>query len=355
MSTLGGNGKSFDVDLKALDGFFTELIKHTKEVPSKMKLAEYQQFFEFVKESIPDVVNLWSVLKTDLITKMCEKPGDAVVQEILQVANQSIKPSSYAAAVTNSQRSPHAAILCPVNKKTGPPTRAKIADFQKVMSAGLPKDQRIPGLIDLKQSWSGDIIAVFDQEEACQKAMQVFNANKEAMGISEVSKSTRTDSKARLIVRGVPKELNEDAFLEEFCAETALTRESVEVVKKYGGNLEDRSYCAFVVCVSGADRVRILKRPRIFVNLLSCPISDFVPQCFKCWRFGHMSGKCPNDPRCGNCGSGEKANHKCPADGTTKCCNCSQSGHGARQTSLCMFAKKQMSSPKGQVFVSSKN
>lgn len=89
--------------------------------------------------------------------------------------------------------------------------------------------------------------------------------------------------------------------------------------------------CIWVVRVSEALRKELLKQGKVYINLDTCPVSDFteVTRCFRCQGYGHTAAKCLNEESCARC-AGFHDTRTCPLANLPpnvtpeprKCANC---------------------------------
>ncbi|OQV19647.1 hypothetical protein BV898_06419 [Hypsibius exemplaris] len=162
------------------------------------------------------------------------------------------------------------------------------------------------GMTDMRVTASGKTVATFSDADACRKAEVRLNSNKAALEIERVA--APTERKPRIIVGAVPKQMKEEDLLDAMCAQCNVPKTEMSVIKKLTSRDETLDNCALVIETSGDARSALLAKERFFIDtdtgFFRCSIADhhYIPQCFKCWHYGHTQVNCrQKDPRCGKC------------------------------------------------------
>ncbi|XP_027194629.1 uncharacterized protein LOC113789309 [Dermatophagoides pteronyssinus] len=136
--------------------------------------------------------------------------------------------------------------------------------------------------------------------------------------------------KPRLLILGVEKEILEKDFIDILTTQNNDIKnclqnegESIEVVISKSDRIGTNF---FVLSVSPNIYHLCLQMGQVFLGHKVCNVKkgNYVSQCFKCLRFGHVTNNCKNDPVCHYCHQNHESND-CPAkdeNGITKCYNC---------------------------------
>ena len=95
----------------------------------------------------------------------------------------------------------------------------------------------------------------------------------------------------------------------------------------YVGKMGHRDSAPVGVRVSCDIRDLLIRKGRVFVGNSSCRVEDryYIPQCYKCQRFGHKSNECEQASHtCKYC-AGSHDTRQCPDMSRVCCANCSKS------------------------------
>lgn len=90
--------------------------------------------------------------------------------------------------------------------------------------------------------------------------------------------------------------------------------------------------------VSTEVRKKLISVGRLRVGWVSCRLEDYteVPQCLKCFGFGHMAKWCKGMVHCLKCGGGGHIVKDCKEE-AGKCVNCGSKEHGSRSKDCLVF------------------
>lgn len=162
----------------------------------------------------------------------------------------------------------------------------------------------------------------------------------------------KDDSKfnPRLLVFGVPIEMNPEAIREDFITQNldGVDNPEVKVVYLFPP-FPDSRVTKCVLEVPPDIRTKLNSWSKIYLGFSSCFFRDHVKvkQCYKCLAFGHLAKDCSGNARCGHC-AGDHELKNCPDRMREACCfNCKANkytdiAHTAVDGSKCPILKKRL-------------
>lgn len=154
----------------------------------------------------------------------------------------------------------------------------------------------------------------------------------------------------RLLVFGIPKDMEKDSIREHFIDQNLGGVENPEVKVVYVfPPFTDSTVTKCVLEVPPDVRTKLLAVSRIYLGFSSCSFKDHVKvkQCYRCLAFGHLAKDCTGITRCGFC-AGEHERKNCPDGDKEACCyNCklnnfADTNHAAVDGSKCPILKRRL-------------
>lgn len=179
------------------------------------------------------------------------------------------------------------------------------------------------GVMGVRQIQKGGIaIACRNEkpmEEVCEKMREKLGEKYE---IKKVNKK-----KPRIRIFDVDKEdaENEDELKEKIMEQNKINNDGenteVKILFKYDN--KQRKGTNVVIETDRDTYAKIMGRKELFVGWRACRFGEYVNviQCFKCWKFGHMSKECRGERVCQHCTSKEHGGEDCNSS-EKKCVNC---------------------------------
>lgn len=136
-------------------------------------------------------------------------------------------------------------------------------------------------------------------------------------------------------IKGIAHGIDQSISDEDFKDFTVLGHSKIKEAKRIQGKLVGRTH-SVIFTFSG----KVLPE-RVYLGFLSFRIKQFVPRplrCYKCQRFGHVSGVCRGARRCPTCGKDHNFD-EC-GEKEMKCVNCGEA-HSAADKGCRVFIKTQ--------------
>ena len=134
----------------------------------------------------------------------------------------------------------------------------------------------------------------------------------------------------RLIIHNIPVELSSEQILNSIVEQNLPDAAAVDIKVIYLYPGENKKFRSCVIATSLNHRLRLISIGKINISWYACRVEDHVSilQCFHCFGFGHVAGKCSKKMCCAKCAS-EHATKDCKAKDNMKCVNCSTVNHAS--------------------------
>jgi hypothetical protein len=219
-------------------------------------------------------------------------------------------------------------------------TRQTAAKTQQELWKGIPEQERT--FIPEKSRLSGhNIVLEYKTAEDRDKAKVQLEKAAAPMGLTC---TVGREKQPKVRVDHLPA----DITFEELKVELSRHLENADTSNiKVVNVLKRDDECTYFLKLSQVLHEKLIRRKSIVVNFMSCPISDYHEQCFKCGKFNHISKYCQSKACCGKCSSVDHETKACPVTDQNyfKCSNCTFHGcadinnpHGAFQIRKCPIA-----------------
>lgn len=156
----------------------------------------------------------------------------------------------------------------------------------------------------------------------CLKIAEEINKNKNGIKAKIPAKKN-----PRLLILGIENDIDDN----DIVGIIASQNDNVKHILNQENNFmkmissrKDRLGSKFVILETSPQVWQTCtKLGQLFIGYKCCPVkqSVFVPQCYNCLSFGHISKFCTNKPVCSKCGN-EHSSSTCQANSMAQCFNC---------------------------------
>ena len=179
---------------------------------------------------------------------------------------------------------------------------------------------------NIRQTKEGDMVitTVPGKDTMVNLKTMLTQMGETKIRLSEASKSKRTT----VFLKGMDAVTTKDEVEAAVRAETGEGPIKVGELRPYYGSCQ-----AVTLTVTKEAAETLIKRKGMMVGYNWCRATErlHVTQCYKCWRYGHLAGKCASqDDRskdCRNCGEAGHVQAQCKQQ--KKCPLCKKEGHRA--------------------------
>ena len=189
-----------------------------------------------------------------------------------QVANRNVKPNGTdPTAVQKPAETQHVLLLKPLAENVPVSdrlSRAAVSEIRQKLCKAVPKEDRSFNICHIRPGARKTIVAAFPSAQDAHKANIQLAKYTETLGLRI---AVPKEKRPRLIVRGVPKDIEPDEFVRDLTVRNHVPGE-VQFVKKFVSEKAHVRNCAFVF-ECGLEARERLRMGEVFIRFGRCSVT----------------------------------------------------------------------------------